>query len=61
MMDEDKDNVMNPTDMKHLCRELGETLSYDEIVELMMQAGNTDEASLSFEDFFEIMNKREFA
>ena len=47
--------------MRHLCRELGETLSVDEIVEMLQRAGSTEEASLNFEDFFEIMNKRDFA
>ena len=61
MMDDDNDNIIGPQNLKSLCRELGETLSLDEIVDMISAAGSTDEASLSFEDFMEIMNKREFA
>ena len=61
MIDDDSDSTINKDNMRHLARELGETLSVDEIVEMLQRAGNTDEASLNFEDFFEIMNKRDFA
>ena len=61
LMDEDSDMQINSTDLKFLARELGESLSIDELTYMLQLAGDTDEPSINFEEFIEIMNKRQFA
>lgn len=60
MFDDDKSGNINIHNLRRVAKELGETMSADELKEMLERAAsNGDE--ISFEDFYFIMTKKTFA
>jgi len=60
LFDDDKSGNINIHNLRRVAKELGETMSADELKEMLERAAsNGDE--ISFEDFYFIMTKKTFA
>ena len=60
LFDDDKSGSINIHNLRRVAKELGETMSADELKEMLERAAsNGDE--ISFEDFYFIMTKKTFA
>ena len=60
LFDDDKTGHINVHNLRRVAKELGETMSGDELKEMLERASsNGDE--ISFEDFYFIMTKKTFA
>ncbi len=60
LFDDDKSGTINVHNLRRVAKELGETMSTDELKEMLERAAsNGDE--ISFEDFYFIMTKKTFA
>lgn len=60
MFDDDRSGNINVHNLRRVAKELGETMSADELKEMLERASsNGDE--ISFEDFYFIMTKKTFA
>ena len=60
LFDDDKSGCINIHNLRRVAKELGETMSADELKEMLERAAsNGDE--ISFEDFYFIMTKKTFA
>ena len=60
LFDDDKSGTINLNNLKRVAKELGETMSTEELKEMLERAAsNGDE--ITFEDFYFIMTKKTFA
>jgi len=60
LFDDDKSQAINIQNLRRVAKELGETMSAEELKEMLERAAsNGDE--ISFEDFYFIMTKKTFA
>lgn len=60
LFDDDKTGTINLNNLKRVAKELGETMSSEELKEMLERAAsNGDE--ITFEDFYFIMTKKTFA
>ena len=59
LFDDDKTGTINLNNLKRVAKELGETMTVDELKEMLSRAAsNNDE--ITREDFYNIMTKRAF-
>ncbi len=59
LFDDDQSGSINLTNLKRVARELGETMTAEELEEMLSRAAsNGDE--ITFEDFYNIMTKKTF-
>ena len=59
LFDDDSSGSINLLNLKRVARELGETMTSDELEEMLSRAAS-DGAEISFEDFYNIMTKKTF-
>ena len=60
LFDDDKSGTINVHNLKRVAKELGETMSADELKEMLERAASHGD-EISFEDFYFIMTKKTFA
>ncbi len=59
LFDDDKTGSINLNNLKRVAKELGETMSIDELREMLSRAASNNE-EITREDFYNIMTKRAF-
>ncbi len=59
LFDDDKSGTINLNNLKRVAKELGETMTIDELREMMSRAATNNE-EITREDFYNIMTKRAF-
>ena len=59
LFDDDKSNAINVNNIKRVAKELGETMSVQELEEMLQRAA-TNGREISREDFYNIMTKKAF-
>ncbi len=59
LFDDDKSGTINLDNIKRVAKELGETMSLDELKEMLARASSNGE-EITREDFYNIMTKRAF-
>lgn len=59
LFDEDKKGFISVTNMKKIARELGESLSQEELTEMVQRASSNGQ-EISRDDFYKIMSKKTF-
>ena len=60
LFDDDKSGTINIHNLRRVAKELGETMSAEELKEMIERAASNGE-EISFEDFYFIMTKKTFA
>ena len=60
LFDDDKSGFINVHNLRRVAKELGETMSGDELKEMLERAASNGE-EISFDDFYFIMTKKTFA
>ena len=60
LFDDDKSGTINIHNLRRVAKELGETMSAEELKEMLERAASNGE-EISFEDFYFIMTKKTFA
>ena len=58
-VDDDKDYI-TLSNLQRVARELGETMSQEELQEMIERADEDRDGKISFEEFFKIMTKKTF-
>ena len=61
LFDIDRRGTVAFKDLKRVAKELGETMSDDEIREMIERADSNGDGEISFDDFYTIMTKKTFA
>ena len=59
LFDDDKTGTINLNNIRRVAKELGETMSLDELKEMIARASSNGE-EITREDFYNIMTKRAF-
>ena len=59
LFDDDESGTINLTNLKRVARELGETMTAEELEEMLSRAATNGE-EITFEDFYNIMTKKTF-
>ena len=59
MFDDDDTGNINLANLKRVARELGETMTAEELEEMLSRAATNGE-EITFEDFYNIMTKKTF-
>ncbi len=59
LFDDDKSGSINLSNIRRVAKELGETMSLDELKEMLSRAASNGE-EITREDFYKIMTKRAF-
>ena len=59
LFDDDKSGTINLTNIRRVAKELGETMSVDELKEMLTRASSNGE-EITKEDFYNIMTKKSF-
>ncbi|KAH8740778.1 centrin [Cryptosporidium ryanae] len=60
MFDDDKTGTITLKNLKRVAHELGETMTDDELREMIERADSNGDGEISFEDFYSIMTKKTF-
>ena len=60
LFDDDKSGSINIHNLRRVAKELGETMSTDELKEMLERAASNGD-DITFEDFYFIMTKKTFA
>lgn len=60
LFDDDKTGTINIKNLKRVARELGETMTEEELREMIERADSNGDGEISFEDFYTIMTKKTF-
>ena len=60
LFDDDRSGAVNIHNLRRVAKELGETMSADELKEMLERAASNGE-EITFEDFYFIMTKKTFA
>ena len=60
LFDDDHTGTININNLKRVAKELGETMSTEELKEMLERAASNGE-EITFEDFYFIMTKKTFA
>ena len=60
LFDDDRSNSVNIHNLRRVAKELGETMSAEELKEMLERAASNGE-EITFEDFYFIMTKKTFA
>lgn len=59
LFDDDRSNAINITNIRRVAKELGETMTFDELKEMLSRASSNGE-EITREDFYNIMTKKAF-
>eukprot|EP01057_Protomagalhaensia_wolfi_P003468 Protomagalhaensia_wolfi_Nauph_80__3467@NODE_3516_length_777_cov_338_327913_g2763_i0_p1_GENE_NODE_3516_length_777_cov_338_327913_g2763_i0NODE_3516_length_777_cov_338_327913_g2763_i0_p1_ORF_typecomplete_len162_score38_12EFhand_7/PF13499_6/3_2e14EFhand_7/PF13499_6/2_5e17EFhand_8/PF13833_6/1_1e07EFhand_8/PF13833_6/3_2e05EFhand_8/PF13833_6/2e07EFhand_8/PF13833_6/7_7e13EFhand_1/PF00036_32/4_4e11EFhand_1/PF00036_32/11EFhand_1/PF00036_32/0_0003EFhand_1/PF00036_32/7_7e08EFhand_6/PF13405_6/2_1e12EFhand_6/ len=60
LFDDDRTGTINFRNLKRVANELGETLTDEELREMLERADSNGDGEISFDDFYAIMTKRSF-
>jgi len=60
LFDDDHTGTISLRNLKRVARELGETMSDEELKEMIERADSNGDGEISFEDFYQIMVKKTF-
>lgn len=60
LFDDDKTGTISLKNLKRVAKELGETMSEEELREMVERADSNGDGEISFEDFYQIMTKKTF-
>lgn len=60
LFDDDKTGSITLKNLKRVAKELGESLSEEELREMVERADSNGDGEISFEDFYAIMTKKAF-
>eukprot|EP00917_Polyrhabdina_sp_WS-2016_P014000 GHVP01030590.1.p1 GENE.GHVP01030590.1~~GHVP01030590.1.p1 ORF type:complete len:145 (+),score=33.51 GHVP01030590.1:507-941(+) len=60
LFDDDKTNTISLKNLRRVAKELGETMSEEELREMLERADSNGDGEISFEDFYSIMTKKTF-
>ncbi|CDJ56170.1 caltractin, putative [Eimeria maxima] len=60
LFDDDKTGSITLKNLKRVSRELGESLTEEELREMLERADSNGDGEISFEDFYAIMTKKAF-
>ena len=60
LFDDDSTGKITLKNLKRVARELGETMSDDELLEMIERADKDKDGEINFEEFYEIMTKKTF-
>eukprot|EP00918_Siedleckia_nematoides_P021708 GHVU01046750.1.p1 GENE.GHVU01046750.1~~GHVU01046750.1.p1 ORF type:complete len:167 (+),score=31.77 GHVU01046750.1:105-605(+) len=60
LFDDDKTGSVSLKNLKRVARELGETMTDEELREMIERADSNGDGEISFEDFYTIMTKKTF-
>ncbi|CEL97183.1 unnamed protein product [Vitrella brassicaformis CCMP3155] len=60
LFDEDKTGTITIKNLKRVAKELGETMTEEELREMIERADSNGDGEISFEDFYTIMTKKTF-
>ncbi|KFG44662.1 EF hand protein, partial [Toxoplasma gondii FOU] len=60
LFDDDRTGTITLKNLKRVAKELGETMSEDELREMLERADSNGDGEISFEDFYAIMTKKTF-
>uniref|UniRef100_A0A7S0C216 EF-hand domain-containing protein n=1 Tax=Proboscia inermis TaxID=420281 RepID=A0A7S0C216_9STRA len=61
LFDDDKSGFITLSNLKRVSKELGETMSEAELLEMIERADSDEDGQIHFEDFYSIMTKKTFA
>jgi len=61
LFDEENAGVISIRNLRRIAKELGETMSDNELLEMIERADSDGDGNVSFEDFYNIMTKKTFA
>jgi Ca2+-binding EF-hand superfamily protein len=61
LFDDDCTGTITIRNLRRVARELGETMSDEELQEMIDRADSTGDAAVTMDDFFNIMTKKTFA
>jgi Ca2+-binding EF-hand superfamily protein len=60
LFDEDRNGYVTVANLRRVAKELGETMTEEEILEMIERADSDNDGRVSFEDFYNIMTKKAF-
>ena len=60
MFDDDNTGKITLKNLKRVARELGETMTDDELLEMIERADKDKDGEICFDEFYEIMTKKTF-
>ena len=60
LFDDDNTGKITLKNLKRVARELGETMTDDELLEMIERADKDKDGEINFEEFYEIMTKKTF-
>lgn len=58
LFDEDESGFITFRNLKHICQELGESLTDDELQEMIEEADRDNDGQISADEFYRVMKKR---
>ena len=61
LFDADNTGAINYINLIHIAKELGETISQDELKDMCEKASTREDNAVSLDDFYNIINKNTFA
>jgi len=61
LFDDDKSGKISHHNLKRVAKELGETMTDDELLEMIDRADTDRDGEINFEEFYSIMTKKTFA
>ncbi len=61
IFDQDSTNFITIENLRQVAQELGETMSEEELTEMITRADSDGDGKINFEDFFTVMTKKNFA
>ena len=60
LFDDDKTGTVSIKNLRRVARELGETMTDEELLEMIERADSDGDGQVTFEDFYNIMTKKAF-
>ena len=61
LFDDDNSGKISLKNLKRVARELGETMTDEELAEMIDRADSNSDGAVTMDDFFNIMTKKTFA
>ena len=61
LFDEDGNGVISFKNLKRVCKELGETMTDEEMIEMIARADTKDDGQITLDEFYNIITAKNFA